>query len=315
MKNYLTAILICLLTAISFISCENNLTPVIDFNKQYALNCIIRGDTTLQYATVIRNFDNENFNTDSAFVSGAQLKLSYDGNDYFFRDTSTGGNNSIPFYYLKNFNIGKGKQLKIEADLPDGTVLKSSTQTPDPGLFIFDGDNKIPPGNFSGVFAINWRLYNYYGEPLYYKPILYIEYQKNVNGTMVHMRKEVPVQYNEQNNQNIPVYPKISLNNSVDYSLNAISIALTELKSADSLSNSDILNAKFVVWVFDRNLATYVLSSVGFQEGFSLRIEASDFTNIQGGFGIFGSFLKYETEIQLNPSDLKPVILKNPHTQ
>ncbi|MGB8316642.1 MAG: hypothetical protein WCE54_00860 [Ignavibacteriaceae bacterium] len=305
MKKYLSEILLFFIITISIISCENNFTPVINFKKQYALNCIIRGDTALQYAAILQSFVNENFNKESAFISGAVLKLNYDGRDYFFSDTSSGVPDNIRYYYLKNLNLEKGKQLKIEADLPDGTVLKSSTQTPDPGILIFEGDKNIPPDNLSDVFSINWRLFNYDGESLYYKPFLYIEYRKYVNGTMVYMKKEVPVQYNLVNEKFIPVYPAISMNNSIEYPLDAINKTLKDLQETDSVSNHDILNANFVLWIFDKNLATYISSTEGFQEDFSLRIEAADFTNVQGGYGIFGSFLKYETNIQFNPYALK----------
>ncbi len=299
MKKNLTKIFIFLIISVSIISCENDLTPVVNFKKQYALNCIIRGDTTLQYATIIRSFSKEDYGKESAFVPGAVLKLNYDGKDYFFSDTSSGDPDNITYYYLKNLKLEKEKQLKIEVDLPDGTVLKSSTQTPDPGILIFEGDKIIPPSNLSNVFSINWRLINYIGEPLYYKPFLYIDYRKNINDTTVYMQKEVPVQYNLVNEKYIPVYPKISTNNSIEYPMDAINKALTDLQETDSVSNYDILNAKFVLWVFDKNSATYISSTEGFQEDFSLRIEAADFTNVQGGYGIFGSFLKYETKIQL----------------
>jgi hypothetical protein len=300
-KKYLKEILIFFIITISFISCENNFTPVVKFNQQYALNCIIRGDTTLQYAAVLRSFSKEDFNTESAFVPGALLKLNYEGKDYFFSDTSSGGPDNIAYYYLRDFKPTKGKQLKIEADLPNGTVLKSSTQTPDPAILIFEGDKNIPPDNLSSVFSINWRLINYDGEPLYFRPFLYIEYRKNIDGSAVYKQMEVPVQYNTQNGKYIPVYPKISLNNSIEYSLDAISKTLTDLKETDSLSNYDILDARFVLWVYDKNLATYISSTEGYQEDFSLRIEAADFTNILGGYGIFGSFLEYETRIPLRP--------------
>ena len=300
MKKYLTQILIFFIIIISIISCENNFTPVVNFKKQYALNCIIRGDTTIQYAAILQSFSKEDFSKESAFVSGAFLKLNYDGQDYVFSDTSSEDPDNISYYYLKGFKPEKGKQLKIEAELPDGTILKSSTQTPDPAILIFEGDKNIPPDNFSNVFSINWRLINYDGEPLYFKPFLFIEYRKNINGKIVYMQKEVPVQYNTEDGKYVPVYPKISLNNSIEYSMDAINQSFTDLKEADSLTNYDILNAKFVLWVYDKNLATYISSTEGFQEDFSLRIEAADFTNVQGGYGIFGSFLKYETNIKLN---------------
>ena len=91
------------------------------------------------------------------------------------------------------------------------------------------------------------------------------------------------------------------MNKSIEYPLDAINKTLTEIKETDSLSNYNVLNAKFVLWVYDKNLATYISSTEGFQEDFSLRIEAADFTNVEGGFGIFGSFLEYETRIQLKP--------------
>ena len=305
MKKNLTKAFIFLIIAISIASCQNNFSPIVNYKKNYALNCIIRGDTSLQYATIIQSFGNEDFNKDSAFVSGALLKLNYDGKDYFFNDTTSGGADKITYYFLKNFKLSSGKQLKIEADLPDGTILNSSTQTPDPGILVFGGANTIPPENSDKVISIHWNLYYYSGESLYYRPFLYIEYKKNINGSVVYKQKEVPVEYNLENNKNVPVYPKISMNNSIVYSLNAFNATLTQLEESDTVSNYNILNAKFVLWVLDKNLAAYLLSTESFQEDFSLRIEAADFTNVQGGFGIFGSFLKYEKKLSI-----KSVLLK-----
>ena len=54
-KNLLFILLVGLL-----ISCEENFEPFGDIKEKYALNCIIRGDTTFQIASLTRTYANEN---------------------------------------------------------------------------------------------------------------------------------------------------------------------------------------------------------------------------------------------------------------
>ena len=43
--------------------------------------------------------------------------------------------------------------------------------------------------------------------------------------------------------------------------------------------------------VFDKNLSTYYLSSGRLFDNYSVRLDTKDFSNISGGYGIFGSFI------------------------
>ncbi len=307
MKSYLITLIISLLITLSSLSCKNSFSPNVNFNKQYALNCIIRGDTTLQFATVTQSFSKEDFNNESAFVPNAILKLNYDGQDYFFNDTTSVNPNNISYYYLKDLKLKEGKKIEIEADLPDGKVLKSSTQTPDVGKFVFDGDKNIPAKNYSNLISVNWSLPFYYGPDFYYRPYLYIVYKKKVNDTLMNLQREVPIEYNLEGDKYVPVYPDINKTNSISYSLEVINKTLLELSAKDSVDINSIVNAKFLVWILDDNLAKYISSSKTFQDGFSINIEAPDFTNVEGGYGIFGSFLTRETIIQIDRGYLKSI--------
>jgi hypothetical protein len=55
-------------------------------------------------------------------------------------------------------------------------------------------------------------------------------------------------------------------------------------------SQIHVLNAAFEIKLCDIMLGTYASAAQTFEDEFSIRISAADFTNINGGFGIFGSY-------------------------
>jgi hypothetical protein len=53
-----------------------------------------------------------------------------------------------------------------------------------------------------------------------------------------------------------------------------------------------ILTAIIDLLVFDRNLSGYYSSVASISDEFSIRLDEIDFSNIDGGFGVFGSYYK-----------------------
>jgi hypothetical protein len=56
-------------------------------------------------------------------------------------------------------------------------------------------------------------------------------------------------------------------------------------------SQVHIINAVFEIKLCDLTLGTYVAAARTFEDEFSIRISATDFTNVNGGFGIFGTYI------------------------
>ena len=63
----------------------------------------------------------------------------------------------------------------------------------------------------------------------------------------------------------------------------------------------NIVGACFEVKVFDKALGIYYNSVHTFEDEFSIRISESDVSNIDGGLGIFGTYVSEKFNIEITP--------------
>jgi hypothetical protein len=101
-----------------------------------------------------------------------------------------------------------------------------------------------------------------------------------------------------------PIYPEISVgSNSISFDTLAIGIALREISKDDpQKKNYKIEKALFRLLVLDKNLAAYYSMQKTFLDEFSVRVNQPDFTNIEGGLGVFGIYAIKKSEIQIDAS-------------
>jgi hypothetical protein len=55
-----------------------------------------------------------------------------------------------------------------------------------------------------------------------------------------------------------------------------------------------IISARFELLSFDEHLSNYYSSTHGYLDEFSIRLDETVYSNIEGGMGIFGSYYKSE---------------------
>lgn len=295
----------------SFFSCDDQVNPKTNFKQVYALNCIIKSDTSYQIATISRSYDVNGYdpmsNTTDPFVAGATVKVFYNDSVFVFRDTSIARANDpryitpMHFYYSAKLRPSETKPIKIQAELPDGTVLTSETQTYSLNLFYFiDASNTIPTESLSSPnISFSWNYLsetNLTNQVFYYAPELVIFYAKMVNGARVEMQKKVPMYYA---NDVLPLYPTVQANiNSILFENNAIDKSMNEISEGDPNKQDYIIEkATFRLFVLDKNLAAYYAAQKTFLDEFSVRFNEPDFTNIYGGLGIFGTYNVRQTDL------------------
>ena len=56
-----------------------------------------------------------------------------------------------------------------------------------------------------------------------------------------------------------------------------------------------IYGAVFTLMIFDENISNYYSTTNGFLDDFTIRIDEKDYSNIQGGLGIFGTYRTQST--------------------
>lgn len=307
MKKLLTIFLfIC--SVILFYSCEDDISPNTSFIEKYSLNCILGNDTASQIATIYYNYFVENRNpytneTDPS-VEGASVRISFADSAKVFQEgtaeRSEGSRYHSPatYYYTDNFVPQPNTEYIIEAQMPNGKRLRGRTTTPDEVVFNqIESDTLIPPLN-KDFILVKWEIES---SDLYVAPLFTFIYFKNENGRNVRYVKRVPIKYLRQNGELVPYFPEPSYIPTIIVEMDAFDRALQEISEGDPIkSNYTILSFILEIRVYDVNLTSYYASIKEVPESFTLKLNESDFTNIEGGQGLFASFIKQRYAVKFS---------------
>ena len=293
-------------------SCNNTFDPNAPFRERYALNGIMRNDTTMQIVTLTRSYQpsdgvNPLSNTQDPAIVGAEVNLWYKDTLYPMRDTTfvrtdtSRYKDSVHCYYVSNLMPEENQYVDIEALLPNGRLLKSSTQLPDIGYGSFwDGSNDltIPPTGKDFIY-ISWTT-----QPgIIYSPRAYIVYY--VLGSSVPQEFLLPLFFINQDGKQVPVFTNPSKTNFVQINMGTITQYLNEIPQGGNKKNYSIGGLTIEVLVYDQYLSTYYLSLQAGLDAFTVRLDSPDFTNVQGGYGIFGSYVKTDWNLKFTYNYLK----------
>jgi len=226
-------------------------------------------------------------NTD---VQGAIIKLILPDTTFFFKDSVFADNAAgispvNSFYYLENFRLRKGTTIKIEAILPGGKTLTAETHSPYYNkLYLAEETSPtiIPTEDGGDTYYYKWENFGIFG-PFIYGPSFYIRYFVSGN--------EDIMRYKEVTGKKMLTNEYKILTSFVDNAMRDISLGI------DDKSKVHIVGACFEVKVFDDALGIYVNSIKTFDDEFSVRISEPNISNINGGFGIFGTYISEPFDI------------------
>jgi len=294
----LKSIVLFPLAIILLSSCEEEFNPYGEFKESYIFNCIIRGDTTFQIATLDRNYVADGLNPYDNHVDpalkGAVVRIWYGDSVKILkygemqREDTSRYTTPFSYYYADNFLPPANTNMEVEVLLPNGKKLNSSTHVPE-AVYISNiySDKIIPPVD-KDYLQMRWALEK---TNQIYVPFLYINYFKKVNGVNIRHRMEVPVHWEKSGDLYLPKYPIASDAVAIIYEMDVIDIAMEQISAGDpNKSDYTILAATFHVLALDDFLSTYYSATNIASSGFSIKLDETDFTNIDGGYGIFGSF-------------------------
>lgn len=276
-------------------SCEENISYLGKFEQEYSLNCILRSDKDVQFATIKRSYPpgEENQNSD---VRNAIIRLILPDTTLIFKDSvlSEPPPENSPlnsFYYIDNYTLTKNTEIKIEASLPDGTFLTSETHSP----YYFSvtltedvGPRVIPDQSAGDTYYYQWEIFGDI-EPIIFGPSFYIKYFISGDEETIYYKKVTGKHIRPINGYELPF-------GFIDQAMQEISIGI------DNKATINIIGACLEVKVFDTALGIYANSIQTFEDEFSVRISEPNISNINGGFGIFGCYIseKFDIEITSN---------------
>ncbi|MGK9477129.1 DUF4249 family protein [Melioribacter sp. OK-6-Me] len=291
--------LMLILFMLTILSCNDAFNPYGDLKEKYVLNCIVRADTNYQVALLSKSYISENFdpysNTEDKSIQNALVRL-WSGNDnvVILKDTiverAPDDKYKSPYriYYAENFKPVAGQPLEIEAILPDGRVLSSSTTVPQ--QITFSGalsDTLIPPKKGDYIQVV-WNSNQT-------KPVfvvrLGIYYFKHEGGTKKRYIYVVPHSYVEYEGKFVPDYPEPITQSRFSYDMTTIDKAMKLLSEGESdKSKFEILSCILEVIALDENLSIYYNTTANADNAFSVKLDEKDYSNIKGGYGVFGAY-------------------------
>jgi hypothetical protein len=296
--KYNLLFLIFIITLLAY-SCNDSFDPLGEFKEDYALTCILKSDSSFQIATLSHSYRGDSYepnsNTEDPSIIGADIRVWLGDSVYIFRDSSivrtepSRYGTDFHFYYNNNFTVAPNENLEIEALLQNGRRLKASSRAPNRISFTSESDFLIP--------AVGSNLVRFFWEQqvegMFFSPQLTIRYKQNENGNVVEKFKVIPIEYIQQNGEQIPSYPKPSNKTNVNYQLDVISKALEDISESDPDKGNFSIYEKpiFSLFAFDLNLSRYVSSTNQAFDDLTVTVNESDFTNVDGGLGVFGSYV------------------------
>lgn len=271
-------------------ACDDSFNPNADFLERNALNGIMRADTSFQVITLTRSYQPEGeppyTDLHGVPITGAEVNVWYQYKLYPFRDSMYVNENGdeVHFYYNDSLKPVNNEFIDVEALLPNNLLLRSATQTPSTRYFFFTGSADKIPEDFDGqTLHFEWTHY----PDTYYLPRLVMYYFDSSTADETVKTYQLPAQIDGDGNMVYPVYTR---NNFYEFNRSAINQALINLGAENPDASIFVVNAALELMILDPALSTYYSSIEGGLDGFTVKTDLPDFTNIEGGFGIFGSF-------------------------
>jgi hypothetical protein len=240
-------------------------------------------------------FDPYLYTTDPS-VAGADIRVWYNDSVFVFKDSSVTRQDTsryktpFSFYYNNQLKVENRKTIELEVLLPNGRRLRSSSFTPSKINYEDKSDVTIPAGT-KNIIQILWVSND---EGIFFLPKLSIRYRQRINGEIFDKFKEVPLRYVNHDSESVPYYPSPNSSTTAVYDLDAITMALQEISSGDpEKQNYSIYeNLTFELIAYDLPTTRYLSSTGGTVDDLTVSVDVADYTNIEGGFGLFGSYSK-----------------------
>ncbi len=289
---------------ISAVACNEDLNPFGDPKEVFVMNCVLKNNVEFQTAYLshgyfVDNFDPSSDSTDHT-LSNSFVRIWFKDSVKIFSDTSLfseSSNSNVTSYFHNSFSLKPNTEYEIEGVFKNGRKLRAKTQTPKGVNFLTTSDIIIPPEKSNDV-SVKWEAKD---EQLYVASRFTFVYFKIENGKKVRYVKEIPRAVVNSGGKFKPFFPEPSYSNGITVQMNAFDFALEEISKGDpNKKNYTILAFILEVLIYDRNLTAYYASKTELGEGFSISVNESDYTNIEGGKGIFGSFIQQRKAIKFS---------------
>jgi hypothetical protein len=209
---------------------------------------------------------------------------------YNLRDTVIEGIENYSVYYHPDFKFKTGSFLLMVTsdDYPSCWATANVPEKQKMSLEYKADKNVI-------TIPFNLTTKGYF-----YNTYLYYALTQGAQKTI--KKIEIPIQILTENGKKIPVYPdkieeEVSKAGEISIPYSNIDYAIEKLRAEYGTDNISLGSCYLYFHSLDWNLYNYYHSINGFKDPFSIRLDQPYWTNVSGGYGIFGAVRSDSIEI------------------
>ena len=283
--------------------CREPFEPKGTYQERLVLYSILSNRSDSQYVRVYTSYNpsghNPLENIVDTDIQNARVTIATDSASFALtsavipRDDRSRYPTNIGAYVAHPFPIQFGKTYTLTVTSADGNASASVT-TPGPGLVEANNAYVMKnPEKYTDDISAKVRLSSVTQG---YILRLYVEFDTKLGSGVVHVRTEVPVAARPGGVAGFEYdYPmlvrritdRFLVYEIVYFSLDAYKSLLQDLKT--KYGEISLTNGTFILTQVESNLYKYFNIANGFQDDFSIRTDLPDYSNVVGGFGVFGA--------------------------
>jgi hypothetical protein len=298
-----------------FESCRNDFNINAPYDDVYVLNCVLYNYTSIQYALISKNYFTENgapppLNSIEQNIKGSNIQIHYDNSVFVMRDSTfqladSGNEKQVNCYYLRDLALSPGKVITIEAAVPNGKILKSTTQVPNISYINFSPNfpqlNKEGKNNPRPDYTWKWNGSTLESTTILDLPQLEVYYKQYEQGTYIDKKVLIPLAFYftvDKYGNLSPVEVELSFRTYCVTTRETVDKIMQNISGDDpNKENYIITKIVFSVIGLDPELSKYYSTYATYSENFTIKLRQTDFSNIDGGKGIFGVSYKFSKSL------------------
>jgi hypothetical protein len=292
-------------------ACSDPFSPQGPFRDELVVYALLSTGTETQFARLTRTYSPPAFNplshtVDTVYVP-ARVSISTAAASWEFRDTvvvredKSRYSTDLRARVLHPFRPQPGTTYRLRVELPSGQIATAATTVPSSGLLsvlsyhVLDRPERFVDEDLYMFAQIGSSARGYLVR-------FFIEFEIVESSGRETRRLEVPwsIRISSTSNRAEPEYPTLRRRTSFEsnripgrevirFQNQAYQYARATILNEHARSNVVFKRAVFVLIQADLNLYNYYNIVNGFQDQFSIRTDLPDFSNINGGVGLFGS--------------------------
>jgi hypothetical protein len=291
------------LTAVGAVGCRESFEPKGLYQERLVLYSILSNRSDSQYVRVYVSYNPSGYNplekTVDTDIQNARVTIAADSASFVLtssvipRDDKSRYSTNIGAYVAHPFPVQFGKTYTLTVKAMDANASASVTA---PGLGLVEANNAYvmkSPEKYTDDISARVRLSSVTQG---YILRLYVEFDAKLGSGVVHVRTEVPKAVRSGGGAGYEyAYPmlvrritdRFLVYEIVYFNLDAYKALLEDL--ATKYGEIQLTSGTFILTQVESNLYKYYNLANGFQDDFSIRTDLPDYSNVVGGFGVFGA--------------------------